>query len=204
MTEHNNFNNLDTKGIYMKGSFGLNRLVRKAQNLERKLEYDLVKTGSSSIETYKNRCLGYIERLAMLTNVSMADKREAARKMYKVYFNLQDFEGAEQETDMEVSLEALLPELDMAIVEAYSASARSGGLGFSTVHALMLAEGLSAPKNPLWRTYNEAKAGVGKEGSALIGLGFDRSLYREPQSVVQWREEMKEQKEEVLRATKMQ
>jgi len=188
----------------MKGSFGLNRLVRKAQNLERKLEYDLVKTGSSSIETYKNRCLGYIERLAMLTNVSMAEKKDAARKMYKVYFNLQDFEGAEQETDMEVSLEALLPELDMAIVEAYSADVRSGGLGFSSTHGLMLAEGLSAPKNPYWRAENEAKAGVGKEGSALLGLGFDRSLYKEPQSVVQWREEMKEQKEEVLRATKMQ
>jgi len=188
----------------MKGSFGLNRLVRKAQNLERKLEYDLVKTGSSSIETYKNRCLGYIERLAMLTNVSMAEKKDAARKMYKVYFNLQDFEGAEQETDMEVSLEALLPELDMAIVEAYSADVRSGGLGFSSTHGLMLAEGLSAPKNPYWRAENEVKAGVGKEGNALIGLGFDRSLYKEPQSVVQWREEMKEQKEEVLRATKMQ
>ena len=197
------FNNLDTKGIYMKGSFGLNRLVRKAQNLERKLEYDLVKTGSSSIETYKNRCLGYIERLAMLTNVSMADKKEAARKMYKVYFNLQDFEGAEQETDMEVSLEALLPELDMAIVEAYSADVRSGGLGFSSTHGLMLAEGLSAPKNPYWRTENEVKAGVGKEGSALLGLGFDRSLYKEPQSVVQWREEMKRQKEEVLRDSKV-
>ena len=182
----------------MKGSFGLNRLVRKAQNLERKLEYDLVKTGSSSIETYKNRCLGYIERLAMLTNVSMAEKKDAARKMYKVYFNLQDFEGAEQETDMEVSLEALLPELDMAIVEAYSADVRSGGLGFSSTHGLMLAEGLSAPKNPYWRAENEVKAGVGKEGSALLGLGFDRSLYREPQSVVQWREEMKQQKKEVL------
>ena len=36
---------------------------------------------------------GYIERLAMLTNVSMAEKKDAARKMYKVYFNLQDFEG---------------------------------------------------------------------------------------------------------------
>ena len=198
------FNNLDTKGIYMKGSFGLNRLVRKAQNLERKLEFDLIKTGATSIETYKNRCLGYIERLGMLTNVSMADKKEAARKMYKVYFNLQDFEGAEQETDMEVSLESLLPELDMAIVESYVADARTGGLGFSTVNALMLAEGLSAPKNPLWRTENEVKAGVGKEGSALIGLGFDISLYKGPQTVVQYRQEMKEQKEEVLRATKMQ
>ena len=188
----------------MKGSFGLNRLVRKAQNLERKLEYDLVKTGSSSIETYKNRCLGYIERLAMLTNVSMADKKEAARKMYKVYFNLQDFEGAEQETDMEVSLESLLHQLDLAVVETHSANVRSGGgLGFSSVHGLMLAEGISPPQNPYWRTENEVKAGVGKEGNALIGLGFDRSLYREPQSVVQWRQEMKEQKEEVLSDTKV-
>ena len=187
----------------MKGSFGLNRLVKKAQNLERKLEFDLIKTGATSIETYKNRCLGYIERLGMLTNVSMAEKKDAARKMYKVYFNLQDFEGSEQESDMEVSLEALLPELDMAIVEAYSADVRSGGLGFSSTHGLMLAEGLSAPKNPYWRAENEVKAGVGKEGNALIGLGFDRSLYKEPQSVVQWREEMKQQKEEVLRDSKV-
>ena len=190
------FNNLDTKGIYMKGSFGLNRLVRKAQNLERKLEYDLVKTGSSSIETYKNRCLGYIERLAMLTNVSMADKKEAARKMYKVYFNLQDFEGSEQETDMEVSLEALLPELDMAIVEAYSADVRSGGLGFSSTHGLMLAEGLSAPKNPYWNLENSVKTQAPIRDTDYV--------YKPKQDVVQWREEMKQQKAEVLRDSKMQ
>jgi len=189
----------------MKGSFGLNRLVKKAQNLERKLEFDLIKTGATSIETYKNRCLGYIERLGMLTNVSMEDKKAAARKMYKVYFNLQDFEGAEQETDMEVSLEELLRQLDLAVVETHSANVRSGGgLGFSSVHGLMLAEGISPPQNPYWRTENEAKAGVGKEGSALIGLGFNIRLYKGNQTVVQWREEMKEQKEEVLRDSKMQ
>jgi len=188
----------------MKGSFGLNRLVRKAQNLERKVEYDLVKRGATSIETYKNRCLGYIERVGQLTNVSIQDKKAAVRKMFKVYFNLQDFEGAEKETDMEVSLEALLPDLDMAIVEAYSSDVRSGGLGYSSTHGLMLAEGLSAPKNPYWRTENEVKAGVGKEGSALIGLGFDISLYKGNQTMVQYRQEMKEQKEEVLRDRKMQ
>jgi len=189
----------------MKGSFGLNRLVKKAQNLERKLEFDLIKTGATSIETYKNRCLGYIERLGMLTNVSMEDKKAAARKMYKVYFNLQDFEGAEQETDMEVSLEELLRQLDLAVVETHSANVRSGGgLGFSSVHGLMLAEGISPPQNPYWRTENEAKAGVGKEGSALIGLGFDIRLYKGPQTVVQYRQEMKQQKEEVLRDSKMQ
>ncbi len=188
----------------MRASYGLERLVKKAQGLERKVEFDLVKAGTTKIETYKNRCLGYIERLGMLTNVSKQDKEVAARKMYRVYFNLQDYAGSEKETDMEVSLESLLPELDMAIVESYAADARTGGLGFSSTHGLMLAEGLSAPKNPYWRAENEVKAGVGKEGNALIGLGFDRDLYREPQSVVQWREEMKKQKEEVLSATKMQ
>ena len=68
----------------------------------------------------------------------------------------------------------------------------------------MLAEGISPPQNPYWRTENEAKAGVGKEGSALIGLGFNIRLYKGNQTVVQWREEMKEQKEEVLRDSKMQ
>ena len=189
----------------MKGSFGLNRLVRKAQNLERKVEFDLTKRGTTKIETYKNRCLGYIERLGTLTNVSMEDKKEAARKMYKVYFNLQDFEGTAKENDMEVLLEDLLHQLDMAVVETHSANVRSGGgLGFSSTHGLMLAEGRSPPQNPYWSVDNEVKAGVGAEGNALIGLGFDRSLYKGEQTVVEWREEMKQQKEEVLRDTKMQ
>ena len=180
----------------MKGSFGLDRLVKKAQNLERKVEYDLVKKGATSIETYKNRCLGYIERVSQLTNVSNQDKKAAVRKMFKVYFNLQDYEGAEKESDMEVSLEALLPELDMAIVEAYSADVRSGGLGFSSTHGLMLAEGLSAPKNPYWSLENSVKT-----QAPIRDVYY---TYKGKQTVVQWRGEMKQQKEEVLRDTKVQ
>ena len=180
----------------MRASYGLNRLLKKAEGLERKVEYDIKKTGTTSIETYKNRCLGYIERLGMLTNVSKQDKEVAARKMYKIYFNLQDYEGGEKESDMEVSLESLLPELDLAIVEAYSADLRSGGLGFSTVNALMLAEGLSAPKNPLWSAENSVKT--------QAPIRDEYYVYKGKQSVVQWREEMKQQKEEVLRDTKVQ
>ena len=180
----------------MRASYGLNRLLKKAEGLERKVEYDIKKTGTTSIETYKNRCLGYIERLGMLTNVSKQDKEVAARKMYKIYFNLQDYEGGEKESDMEVSLESLLPELDLAIVEAYSADLRSGGLGFSTVNALMLAEGLSAPKNPYWSLENSVKT--------QAPIRDEYYVYKGKQSVVQWREEMKQQKEEVLRDTKVQ
>ncbi len=129
----------------------------------------------------------------MLTNVSKQDKEVAARKMYKVYFNLQDYEGGEKETDMEVSLESLLPELDMAIVESYAAEARTGGLGFSSTRGLMLAEGLSAPKNPYWSAENSVKT------QAPI---YDPNyVYKPKQDVVQWRKDMKKQKEEVLRGT---
>ena len=171
-------------------SYGLKRLVKKAQNLERIVEFDLVKKGTTRIETYKNRCLGYIERLGMLTNVSKEDKEVAARKMYKVYFNLQDYEGAEKESDMEVSLEALLPELDMAIVESYSAEVRSGGLGFSSTHGLMLAEGLSAPKNPYWSLENSVKT-----QTPIRDVYYS---YQGKPTMADHRAEMKRQKEEVL------
>ena len=91
---------------------------------------------------------------------------------------------------MEVSLESLLPELDLAIVEAYSADLRSGGLGFSSTHGLMLAEGLSAPKNPYWNAENSVKT--------QAPIRDEYYVYKSKQSVVQWREEMKQQKEEVL------
>jgi hypothetical protein len=175
----------------MKGSFGLNRLVRKAQNLERKVEFDLIKRGATKIETYKNRCLGYIERVGQLTNVSTQDKRAAVRKMFKVYFNLQDFEGPEKETDMEVPLEELLQQLDMAVVEANSADVRSGGgLGFSSVNGLMLAEGLAQPKNPYWNALNSVKT------QAPI---YDPSyVYKPKPTMVQYRKEMRRQKKGVL------
>jgi hypothetical protein len=174
----------------MKGSFGLNRLVRKAQNLERKVEYDLVNKGSTKIETYKNRCLGYIERIGQLTNVSTQDKREAIRKMFKVYFNLQDFEGSEKESDMEVSLEGMLRQLDLAVVEAHSADLRSGGLGFSSTHGLMLSEGLTAPKNPYWNALNSVKT--------QAPMYDPNYVYKPNPTMVQWREDMKEQKREML------
>ena len=177
----------------MRASYGLERLVKKAQGLERKVEFDIVKTGTTKIETYKNRCLGYIERLGMMTNVSKQDKEVAARKMYKIYFNLQDYEGAEKESDMEVSLEALLPELDMAIVESYAANSRSGGLGFSSTHGLMLAEGLSAPKDPYWSLENSVKT------QAPIRDVFYE--YIPKPTMADHRAEMRRQKEEVLRGS---
>ena len=175
----------------MKGSFGLNRLVRKAQNLERKVEFDLIKRGATKIETYKNRCLGYIERVGQLTNVSTQDKRAAVRKMFKVYFNLQDFEGPEKETDMEVPLEELLHQVDMAVVESNSADVRSGGgLGFSSVNGLMLAEGLAQPKNPYWNALNSVKT------QAPI---YDPNyVYKPKPTMVQHRKEMRQQKKEML------
>ena len=60
----------------------------------------------------------------------------------------------------------------------------------------MLAEGLSAPKNPYWNAENSVKT--------QAPIRDEYYVYKGKQTVVQWREEMKQQKEGVLRDTKVQ
>jgi hypothetical protein len=83
----------------------------------------------------------------------------------------------------------------MAIVESYSAEVRSGGLGFSSTHGLMLAEGLSAPKNPYWSLENSVKT-----QAPMYNPNY---RYIPKPTMADHRAEMKQQKEGVLRDTKV-
>lgn len=170
-------------------SYTLYRLINKAENLEKKIYFDLKKTGTAPIDTYKNRCLMYAERVNNLIHVSDAEKDRAKRRIFKVYFRLQDYSGSE--ATKEESLEDFIPELDMAIIEAHSADVRSGGLGFSSTNNMMMVEGLRAPKNKYWSAANSVKT----QGPMCSP---NRITYKPRESMVQYREEMKRQKKEIL------
>jgi len=177
--------------IFMKIINTLHRLINKAENLERKIAWDIKKRGTTPIETYKNRCLMYAERVNDLTNVSEEAKQAAKRRIFNVYFRLQDYAGSESITpDREEYLEELLPELDMAIVEAYSSNSRTGGMGFSSTTNMMLVEGLKAAKNPYWLASNAAKTQAPEYDGKYV--------YKPKQTMVQWKVEMKDQKREML------
>ncbi len=166
----------------------LHRLINKAENLERKIAWDIKKTRSAPIETYKNRCLMYAERVNDLTNVSESARKAAKRRIFNVYFRLQDHSGVER--SREEYLEELLPELDMAIVEAYSSDSRTGGMGFSSTTNMMLIEGLKAAKNPYWLASNAVKTQTPEYDGKYV--------YKPKQTMVQWKVEMKDQKREIL------
>ena len=174
----------------MKSSYALKRLVRKAENLERKIEYDLRKTGSTPIEVYMNRCLIYAEKVNDLIQVSEEEKIRARRRIFKVYFNLQDYSGAE--TTKEEHLEEMMPDLDLAIVESYSAEVRTGGMGFSSANNVMMTGGLGAPKNPYWNAGNYAKA------KKIVDIDTSDHVYKPKQTMVQWKESNKQEKKEIL------
>ena len=120
------------------------------------MEYDLRKRGASPIDTYMDRCLRYAEQINDLTQVPDRQKVPARRRIFKVYFNLQDYNGIEH--TQEEHLEDMMGDLDLAIVEAHSADVRSGGMGYSSVSNVMMAGGLGLPKNPYWNAGNAAKA----------------------------------------------
>ena len=64
----------------------IKRLIRKAENLERKVEFDLRKKGVTHLETYRNRCLLYAEKVNDLTQVPERQKVTARRRIF--YRNL--------------------------------------------------------------------------------------------------------------------
>jgi hypothetical protein len=168
----------------------IKKLIRKAENLERKVAYDLRKRGASPIDTYMDRCLRYAEQINDLTQVPDRQKVPARRRIFKVYFNLQDYTGIEH--TQEEHLEDMMGDLDLAIVEAHSADMRTGGMGFSSANNVMMTGGLGAPKNPYWNAGNYAKA------KKVVEIDTSNHVYKPKQTMVQWKEANKQEKKGVL------
>ena len=168
----------------------IKRLIRKPENVERKVEFDLRKKGVTHLETYRNRCLLYAEKVNDLTQVPERQKVTARRRIFKVYFNLQDYNGIEH--TQEEHLEDMMGDLDLAIVEAHAADVRSGGMGYSSVSNVMMAGGIGLPKNPYWNAGNAAKA------KKIVDYDTSDHVYKPTQSVVEWRDQMKKEKAGVL------
>ena len=57
----------------MTANFLLDRFVRKGLTLMKKVQHDRDKSNSIPIEIYKNRCLGYIERVNELKHCNQDD-----------------------------------------------------------------------------------------------------------------------------------
>lgn len=188
----------------MTTNFLLDRIVRKGLTLLKKVQHDQSKSDSVPIEVYKNRCLGYIERVNELKYLKSEDIENAKKKLFNVYFYLQSVSGPERQTphQTEISIEIVSKALDQAVADDYGR--RTGGLGFSVARGLTLTEEAGEPINHYFRKVKKRPVYSllpPIEDNPLV-IPIEKHIVMK-QTMQEWRDEMARQKKEILDANKL-
>ena len=177
----------------------LSKIVKRAEDLLRRIRIETAKNRQNSgipIETYKNYCLTYADRINRLRGIPQWKKAEAREKVFKVYFDLQDFKGAERQTlkpNVEIPFSSLPGNITRYLV---SADSYQGGLGFSVARGLFLQDS-HQQSNPYWKpskrrypVYNVPKS----EYARLI----EEHYWKRTLTLEEWIEDFERERQEHL------
>ena len=166
------------------------KIIRKAEHLLRDINIESEKTGQYRgipIEIYKNYCLDYAERLSKLKNITKNQRFEGRKKIFDVYFKLQEYDGPERQTKKgrEIPFSAL-----------QSANAYKGGLGFSGISDGLFLQSSGPKVNQYWKPPPKSK--VKTAPSSVHDWLMEDYEERRPLTLDEFHEEMNRQKREVL------
>jgi len=186
----------------MRDSVLLKRIVNQAEGLLKKLTANQRIVGTVPIDPYRNRCLRHIERVNKLTAYTDEEIEWAKRRLFKVYFELQEYSGSERQTealvppsyeDQQVNIDSVGPQLDEAVVSAYQKNQYSGGMGFSTSRGMTLSEGIGQPANQYWNVVLAAKK------NPVTQVDPSTVEYKHKETTKEWRHRMAAEKEKILK-----
>ena len=177
----------------------VNKIINKGENLLKKIGAEINRTQGVHgipIDIYMNDCLKYIDTVNSLKNISKRQKEKAKKRLFNIYFSLQDYEGAERQTrkpwpqGREIALEDLRGEY------LISADAFKGGLGFSGISSGMFLQQSGPKHDQYWKPTPKSKVKTAPS-SVHEWLMED---YEEKRSLTldELHEEMDRQKREVL------
>ena len=177
----------------------VNKIINKGENLLKKIGAEINRTQGVHgipIDIYMNDCLKYIDTVNNLKNISKRQKEKAKKRLFNIYFSLQDYEGAERQTrkpwpqGREIALEDLRGEY------LISADAFKGGLGFSGISSGMFLQQSGPKHDQYWKPTPKSKVKTAPS-SVHEWLMED---YEEKRSLTldEFHEEMDRQKREVL------
>ncbi len=177
----------------------INETIKKAENLLTQIGAEINKTQGKHgvpIDIYMNDCLGYINSINKLANVTKKKKEKAKKKLFSIYLSLQDYKGSERQTrkpfpkGREVSIE------EIGGYYLTSADAYKGGLGFSGISSGMFLQNSGPKHDQYWKPPSKSEARlISPEEHDIIQAEYEenrRDTYEE------WEEEMKLQKKELL------
>ena len=171
------------------------RIIKKAENLLKKIAAESEKTGQYRgipIEIYKNYCLNYVQRLSQLKNITEDQRFEGRKRIFDVYFKLQEFKGPERQTKSgrEIPFSSL-----------QSANAYKGGLGFSGISDALFLESSGPKVNQYWKPPPKSEARTAP--SSVHDWLMEDYEERRPLTLDEFHEEMKRQKQELLYEMRM-
>ena len=170
-----------------------NKIIKKAENLLRDVKIKQQKNVMSGIpiEVYKNYCLDYAERLSKLKNITKNQKFEGRKRIFDVYFKLQDYEGPESQTEkgQEIPFSSL-----------QSANAYMGGLGFSGISDALFLQASGPKINQYWKPPPKKPVVLTpKKDYGIIQDDYERHKEEAGRMTLdEFHEEMRRQKEELL------
>ena len=170
-----------------------NKIIKKAENLLRDIRIKSQKNVMSGIpiEVYKNYCLDYAERLSKLKNITKNQKFEGRKRIFDVYFKLQDYEGPERQTEkgQEIPFSSL-----------QSANAYKGGLGFSGISDALFLQASGPKINQYWKPPPKKPVVLTpKKDYGIIQDDYEKHKEEAGRMTLdEFHEEMRRQKEELL------
>ena len=170
------------------------KIIKKAENLLKKISVESEKTGQYRgipIEIYKNYCLNYVQRLSQLKNITEDQRFEGRKRIFDVYFKLQEFAGPERQTKSgrEIPFSSL-----------QSANAYKGGLGFSGISDALFLQASGPKINQYWKPPPKKPVALTKkEDYGIIQADYERHKEEAGRmNLDEFHEEMKRQKKELL------
>lgn len=186
------------------------KIMNKAINLEKEVQYEKSLLDSVAIDNFLNRCLSYVEQVnsvAINRGYDSVEKGKAIRVIEDIYKNLQKYKGNERQDyneRREISINTLNDEDQGKYLESATAYS-GGGQGFAHVNwnasLLMNTHGKEDERpNPYWKPTNAKPVrSVPKEEWADILDNMEKErLKKSNLTMEEWRNDMEKQKKEVL------
>jgi len=177
----------------------VNKIINKGENLLKKIGAEINRTQGVHgipIDIYMNDCLKYIDTVNNLKNISKRQKEKAKKRLFNIYFSLQDYEGAERQTRKPWPQGKEIALADLRGEYLISADAFKGGLGFSGISSGMFLQQSGPKHDQYWKPTPKSKVKTAPS-SVHEWLMED---YEERRSITldEFHEEMDRQKREVL------
>ena len=149
----------------------LKKIVNGIENILNRIPHDVKHKGGFYVDHYMEECLESVDRVNELQNVTTRQKLKAKKRIFEVYFKLQEYKG---------------PEV------AYHDKQRiiyAGGLGYASVSKAVLTERLGKAIDHYWKPTKKRRC---------LQLDVGMVICNFKQTTEEWRQDMVKQKKIIL------